>query len=190
MNNLKQFGYKFVLAKGFTKGTNNEKLCAITFDDGYKSVKQINDFMLKTKTPYSIFITSGFIEKQMDSFLLEWEIKELASTGSVEIGSHSVTHCDLKSLEKSDLNNELQQSKEYLSRISGQEIESFAYPFGSFDLRIINEVKKNYSYAYSVYSSVISDFRYSIPRLDLNRTNIKHFLVLLKDVWKYRSAVY
>lgn len=59
-------------------------------------------------------------------------IKQLHSVGH-EIGSHSVTHCDLTKLSENDILYELKVSKEVLEGIIDEKVRSFAYPYGCFN---------------------------------------------------------
>ena len=59
------------------------------------------------------------------------QIASLADSSLIEIGSHTVTHASLDSLETEDQYTELRQSKAQLEEISGQRIVSFAYPNGA-----------------------------------------------------------
>jgi len=58
-----------------------------------------------------------------------------------EIGSHSLTHRRLTDLPDNEVDRELSQSKATLEDITGQEIMSFCYPFGDFDLRVKSRVE-------------------------------------------------
>jgi peptidoglycan/xylan/chitin deacetylase (PgdA/CDA1 family) len=189
INELQEMNYKFLFAKDFAKYGGSEKVCTITFDDGYKDNLLVLDYMVLNQIPFTIFITSGFVENKMSSFLNVFDIKKLISSNIVEIGSHTVTHCELKSINEDDLKNELLSSKNYLSKITGTNIVSFAYPFGSYNERIIESVKKYYENSFAVYSSNKNDYVYSIPRLDINSINIKRKKVMLRDIWRYKKCL-
>jgi peptidoglycan/xylan/chitin deacetylase (PgdA/CDA1 family) len=57
-----------------------------------------------------------------------------------EIGSHGMTHRDLTKLHPDELMFELKKSKEMLENITGRPVNSFAYPYGFFNNRLINAV--------------------------------------------------
>ena len=74
------------------------------------------------------------------------EAREMQSKGW-EIGSHSLTHNfhnRLTKLSDEGLENELKKSKEILEE-RGFEIKTFAFPFGDYDAKVIEETKKYYS---------------------------------------------
>jgi peptidoglycan/xylan/chitin deacetylase (PgdA/CDA1 family) len=51
----------------------------------------------------------------------------------IEIGNHSATHVQCRSLENAEMHAELVLSREHLERLSGQKVRSFAVPYGSED---------------------------------------------------------
>ena len=67
------------------------------------------------------------------------QLKEMSRQGW-EIGSHSMSHPDLAVLSGEQLREELLNSKILLEAELGVEVQSFAYPFGSFTPEIVNKV--------------------------------------------------
>jgi peptidoglycan/xylan/chitin deacetylase (PgdA/CDA1 family) len=59
------------------------------------------------------------------------ELAELADSGLVTIGAHTVTHPMLALLSPEDQVDEISQSKIYLERVLGRPVTGFAYPNGS-----------------------------------------------------------
>jgi peptidoglycan/xylan/chitin deacetylase (PgdA/CDA1 family) len=55
-------------------------------------------------------------------------VRELHSQG-ISIGSHTITHPELKLLEQDEVENELSGSKKSLEDALGAPVKSFAYPF-------------------------------------------------------------
>jgi peptidoglycan/xylan/chitin deacetylase (PgdA/CDA1 family) len=58
------------------------------------------------------------------------ELRLLATSSLVTIGSHTVTHSQLASLSSSAQNEELETSKHQLEAWIGREVTTFSYPFG------------------------------------------------------------
>jgi peptidoglycan/xylan/chitin deacetylase (PgdA/CDA1 family) len=58
------------------------------------------------------------------------ELRALAADGLVEIGSHTITHPLLSALPAAEQRSEIAGSKTQLEQLVGQEVSSFAYPFG------------------------------------------------------------
>jgi peptidoglycan/xylan/chitin deacetylase (PgdA/CDA1 family) len=82
--------------------------------------------------------------------MMGWrELRELADSGH-EIGSHSMTHTILPSLSDADLERETRGSREMLQAALGRAVESFCYPNGDHDERVVAAVERaGYRYAVS-----------------------------------------
>lgn len=71
----------------------------------------------------------------------ELEIVELSREG-FEIGSHGCEHADLTSMSDDKLDAQMAGSKERLSSIIGEDVATFAYPYGLFDVRTMASARK------------------------------------------------
>lgn len=109
------------------------------------------------------------------------ELKKLAKNQLVEIGSHSLNHCNLanEGLDKQVV--EIKNSKLYLENMLGVHIQSFSYPFGGenhFTEDSVDLVKKT---GYDCGISNIQNFvsaktnLYSIPRFLIRNWGEKEF---------------
>ena len=65
-----------------------------------------------------------------DEALSPSDLKELSSSHLVTLGSHTVTHRNLKALTEDEVRYEMEESKRFLEAITGRNVEHFAYPFG------------------------------------------------------------
>ncbi len=87
------------------------------------------------------------IDKQCYALMNEKDLKQLASSPLIELGSHTHSHHLLTSLSDDELRFELQRSKSLLEKITGRKVESIAFPDGFYDKRVIdfsvNEGYKN-----------------------------------------------
>jgi peptidoglycan/xylan/chitin deacetylase (PgdA/CDA1 family) len=132
-------------------------------------------------------ISAYNIEKDLNSLpedlwkiLDQDELKELSASGIAEIGSHCHSHHNLVSIGFSDASRELQLSKDSLQRVTGLEIRSVAYPFGSYNTAIKDEAEKqgyNYQIAVDyVYPEDVNDprilDRHGIPSTTTYEANI------------------
>jgi|688.fasta_scaffold106330_2 peptidoglycan/xylan/chitin deacetylase (PgdA/CDA1 family) len=103
--------------------------------------------------------------------LTEEQIIELANSGFVEIGSHTVNHPVLAGLSEQEQRSELLTSKKFLESLIGREVHGFAFPYGtradytSETVSIVKEV--SYKYACSNIAEVIwpGTDRFQLPRL-------------------------
>jgi len=113
---------------------NQEKLVAITFDDGFRDfytaafpVLQQHGFAA------TMYLPTVFIGDERKSFksreCLIWkEVRELA-TESIEFGSHTVNHPKLVDLTWPENEEELSASKTKIEQQLGEPVRSFAYPY-------------------------------------------------------------
>ncbi len=104
----------------------------VTFDDGNADNYENAFPVLKNyKIPAAMFVPSGLMG---DKDFLTWpQVKEMAGSGLVEIGSHTVRHGYLPDLPPEKQRHEIAQSKVDLEEKLGREVEFFAYPSGGFN---------------------------------------------------------
>lgn len=123
-----------------------KKAVLLTFDDGYSSHYQ-NAFPLLKKYGMKgiFFIISN--RPDNDANYATWkEIKEMSDEGQ-EIGSHTVSHFDLRTLSEKKIVYELEESKKAIEAKIAKSVISFCYPSGQYDKRAIEVAKKNYLFA-------------------------------------------
>ena len=135
------------LLAGLRTGQLPPKPVAITIDDGFKSTYTLAYPVLKKYNfPVTLFIYTNFIDKNNGSLTWE-EIREMASH-NIEIGSHTLSHCNLLKYKKDEnyetylarIKKEIFLSKEILEAKIGVKIKYFAYPYGVYDPTIKNLV--------------------------------------------------
>ena len=118
-------------------------MISLSFDDGSAAFHQRALPRLDAKG----FVTTQYIPTaglvpHTDPFLMTGaQIRELALAGH-EIGSHSVGHPDLTQTTDAVLAAELEDSRATLESITGPgSVVDLAYPFGSYDARVIAAAK-------------------------------------------------
>ena len=57
----------------------------------------------------------------------------------MDIGSHSVSHMDMLSLNQEDVSKELKDSKNIIEDKIGKKIKYFSFPYGRYSKNIVNE---------------------------------------------------
>ena len=98
-----------------------------------------------------------FQEYKNATFCTYKELQEMQSSGSVQVVSHSYSHKNL--LEKDvNLEEELLKSKELIEKNLGNKVESFVYPFGKYNQKVLDETMKHYRYAFRIGNAVNKDF--------------------------------
>ena len=129
-------------------GKNN--YIAVTFDDAYRSVMEnALPILISKKIPATIFVPTGALGQKPtwikdtqhpfanETVMTSEEIQKLPSE-LVTIGSHTVTHKRLSSIDTSTFRQELTESKKSLESILGKEIHLISVPYGSFDISATN----------------------------------------------------
>lgn len=122
------------------------------------------------------------------------DVKELARSTFVEIGSHGMTHTPLSAESAKQLRHEVVKSRKILERITGSSITSFSYPFGlSHDVNaeVISEVRS------SGYSCGIANTRglinsgtdlFMIPRMLVRNWNLTEFQQKISEFIRVHSG--
>lgn len=110
------------------------KPVVITFDDGYRDF-YFNAYPILDKYGFSanVFLPAALIKDRPGQFkarqCLTWrEVKELHNEGIV-FGSHTMTHPQLRTMRKADIEFELRCSKDTIEDRLGSTVESFSYPY-------------------------------------------------------------
>jgi peptidoglycan/xylan/chitin deacetylase (PgdA/CDA1 family) len=86
--------------------------------------------------PAVAFVSSNLIGREIEGVeerYLTWgELREVADSGVVTVGSHAHTHRSLGLLPAAEAAAEAKRSREILQDKLGREVASFAYPFGTY----------------------------------------------------------
>jgi peptidoglycan/xylan/chitin deacetylase (PgdA/CDA1 family) len=136
----------------------NEKVIAITFDDGYGSMySKLLPLVREFGYPVTLFVYTDNISMKSTKNLTWRRLRAMDRQG-IDIQAHSITHCDLTQLSKKKndpearkrLYEELYLSKRILELYMNKKIDLFAYPYGKYDLTIIDmTAKSGYRRAFS-----------------------------------------
>ena len=74
------------------------------------------------------------------------------------IANHSLTHPHLEDLEQKEMAKEIGDSRKFLQDLFGQPVEGFAYPFGTWNDRVVETLKKEgHLYGRTVENGLWSD---------------------------------
>jgi peptidoglycan/xylan/chitin deacetylase (PgdA/CDA1 family) len=163
-----------------TAGTLPERAAAFTFDDGYQSTRRAARILAHHGFPGTVFAVTGFVggDRPMRWFgvdseppermrSLGWEeLAELQQSGW-EIGSHTVTHPLLTSLDQDSLERELEASRDAIADRLG-DCRSLAYPYGAADTRVAEAAgRAGYLVACTLTGVETADEPLRRPRLGL-----------------------
>jgi peptidoglycan/xylan/chitin deacetylase (PgdA/CDA1 family) len=109
------------------------------------------------------------------------ELRELASGDLVEIGAHTLTHPVLAQLPLDQQEQEIWDSKRRLEAVIGQEVTSFAYPYGKehhYNRQTVEAVRaEGFACACSNFGGLVtrSSNRFALPRFQPMDWDGDHF---------------
>ncbi len=123
----------------------NEKAAVLTFDDGYYSMySKLLPLAKEFGYPITLFVYVNFINSGGKNSLT-WELLKKMDREGIDIQGHSLSHSDLTKFSGKDdylsgkkMYEEIYLSKLILSIYLDKEIKYFAFPYGRYDLRIID----------------------------------------------------
>ncbi|HVB56406.1 MAG TPA: polysaccharide deacetylase family protein [Candidatus Acidoferrales bacterium] len=189
MKFLRDEGYRAVhldaAVKSLERGEHNSRHVVITFDDGYRDFfTAAYPVLAEFDHTAVLFVPSGLIEDRRTQFLgrecLTWsEVRELHARG-IQIGSHSVTHRELKYMGAAQVEEEVARSKNTIEAKIGQSVESFSYPYAFPETEVVlartlRELLEKHGYKNGVTTILgtanrASD-RFFLPRLPVNSSD-------------------
>jgi peptidoglycan/xylan/chitin deacetylase (PgdA/CDA1 family) len=129
-------------------GTLPPKSVAITFDDGYAdNLFAALPVLQRYNARATIYVVVDRHDRDWSTYkkahhnsgelaqepkLTDAQVQQLVESGLIEIGSHTLTHANLSRLDDQMREHELSESRRVLKQLTGQPVESFAYPFGIY----------------------------------------------------------
>ncbi|WP_214645899.1 polysaccharide deacetylase family protein [Acinetobacter terrestris] len=164
---MKAEGFHFVTMQELQAnwGKHPEKTVAITFDDGYlDNLENAYPILEKYQAKATIYVVVDRHDRDWSTYkkahhnsgelarefkLNDEQVKFLADSGLVEIGSHTLTHANLDKLDEAECLKELFESKVQLEQLTNRPVTSFAYPFGIYSARDL-EIAKQVGYSNAV----------------------------------------
>lgn len=136
-----------ILNERVTLGTRS---AILTFDDGYEdfytdAFPLLQQYQIKA----TVYVITDFIGR--NGFMNKRQLKEIADSGLVEIGSHTLNHLNLKYVSSDEAKRQIFESKETLIDQLNVPVKTFAYPAGGYDEVAVELVREaSYSAAVSV----------------------------------------
>jgi len=166
------------------RGTPPRDLVAVTFDDGYREMATTAWPILRDLAiPAAAFLPTGFIQGNSPAPLragagrrgappepLTWDqVGEMAASGLLTIGSHSVTHRDFDRLSPAEAEDEAGASKALIESKTGAEVDVFAYPRAV----VAHEEVVAAHYRYAVAADSVKNVARSFDPLRVTRTPVR-----------------
>jgi peptidoglycan/xylan/chitin deacetylase (PgdA/CDA1 family) len=114
----------------------------LTFDDGWRGVySDAYPILKKYDLKFTTYLISSYLDRN-SGYLTKDEIREMLQSGLLEIGNHTATHVLLGFFGHDVVTREIQNAEEQLENDFGIHSTTFAYPGGSYNKNVIDEVEK------------------------------------------------
>lgn len=142
---------------------------AITFDDAFRSFRQwAMPELTRRRIPVMVFVPTGYLGKRSawvdnggenpvgEEVMSIEELREIAASEIMEIGSHCITHPNLVQLSEDEARLELQESRKSLQTMLGKSIDSVSFPYGSATEReLILAREAGYRFMFSIIPQML-----------------------------------
>jgi peptidoglycan/xylan/chitin deacetylase (PgdA/CDA1 family) len=156
---LLERGYSPVTFTQALEDDSFERVLAVTFDDGYRSVvEQALPVLSSLGVPATVFVAASFVggdrpmswpgidhwlgtEHEYELLPMTWEELGRLRDEGWEIGSHTNSHPRLTRLDDADLVGELGSSRRLIEENLEAPCTSVAYPFGDVDRRVADAAR-------------------------------------------------
>ncbi|TSC64364.1 MAG: polysaccharide deacetylase [Parcubacteria group bacterium Gr01-1014_91] len=150
---------------------------AVTFDDGYQHVLTVAlPILERYRIPATVFLPSDMSARTSPDDrprLTEEELRTLARSPLITIGSHAETHKKFTELAPEEMKKESVNSAEKLAGILGKRPSLFAYPFGSRSTVAETAVKDaGYEAAFGISEGTVrpGDNLFGLKRVQVDST--------------------
>jgi peptidoglycan/xylan/chitin deacetylase (PgdA/CDA1 family) len=140
---LRRRGYQFVTAGDLSPhGPPPPRTAVLTFDDGWlDALTTVTPMLARLGIRASFFVCPGMwggqhplVTGPPGRLLDEDGVRALAEAG-MDVGSHAMTHRDLRGLSDAELEKELVRSRAKIERVTGRPCRTLAHPYGLSDER-------------------------------------------------------
>lgn len=114
----------------------------ITFDDGYRD-NYTNAFPILKKYGFkgTVFVITGSVG--LKNYLTWNMIREMYSSGLVDIGAHTVNHYILSKIPIADAQSEISMSRSKIAKEIGVQPSFFSYPSGKNNPEVVKAVQQD-----------------------------------------------
>ena len=200
---LSEDGWNFFTMTELVEKKDNlpKKSLAITFDDGYEdNLTNALPILKQYKAKATIYLVIDRHDREWSSKrkkknssgelknepkLSDEQVKELIYSGLIEIGSHTITHNNLPTLNKEEKLREIRDSKKEIEEKFNIKCNSFCYPFGLYDSEDVKIVKEaGYSNATTTQKgidNILNANLYELKRITVSgKDNLFAFKIKIK----------
>jgi len=173
----------------------------VTFDDAFVSFRDVAWPLLKEHgVPVTVFVptehagrTNRWPDESYSGIpelpLLDWDALARLAADGVQLGSHTRSHRDLRTVSDDDLIDELEGAADRIEEITRRP-DVLAYPYGFADARVAAAARNVYAYACTDELAALreSDDRHLLPRLDAYYLQAPGLLEGF-GTWRFRTYV-
>ncbi|MBI2031075.1 MAG: polysaccharide deacetylase family protein [Candidatus Levybacteria bacterium] len=144
---LSSSGYSTITAEELINALRNHtglpaKSVVITLDDGYENAYTYAYLIAqKYQIKLNLMIATGLVGNQ--DFLIWDQIKEMRNSGLVYFTNHTWSHYAVGNGSYEKIQYEIQTAKGQLEQYTGQTINIFTYPYGSFSPNAIQILQQD-----------------------------------------------
>ena len=184
IDNLRARGFSFISADDLYKILQGQKptpwrAVLLSFDDGYHDfVSDALPILKEFNLPSIVFIHADRSPKGLGNNLplLSWDdIREMKKY-RVEIGNHSNSHPDMKSLSADNLQAEINKTEEIFLRETSERPKFFAFPSGRYNQKVVDCLRDNkYALAFTINPWLVKkeNDKLMLPRIGVIRNTNK-----------------
>ena len=121
-------------------GTAPMQSVVVTFDDAWSDTHEnALDVLVEHSIPATLYVPTIFLGRK--DFLTRVQLVEIKQAG-IQIGAHTRTHRDLRACSDTELDDEIAGSRSDLEDVLNTEVDTFAYPKGLHDHRVVDAVAR------------------------------------------------
>ncbi len=154
-----------------------ERAIAITFDDVYESAYlKAFPVLEEKKIPYTVFVTQCYVGQ--DGYITKSQLQTLINSSNCTVGFHAQEHKLMRGLTNTEINQITNPT--LFENLYHIKCEYFAFPYGSIyacpKRAVIIAANHQYKAIFSTICSSISSkkidqYRYFLPRINVNEDN-------------------
>jgi peptidoglycan/xylan/chitin deacetylase (PgdA/CDA1 family) len=134
---------------------HSDRKFVLTFDDGYRDVyERAWPILRRERIPFVLYLTTGPVESGQpltpggSADPLSWaQIDEMLESGLMNLGAHTHSHKDLRTISADEVAAEIGESNELISQRTGVEPTHFAYPWGYWSPHSDSIIRQAYTSA-------------------------------------------
>ncbi len=148
-----------------------DRTVAITIDDAYLSVYTEAWPRLKAKGfPFTVFVATDPVDNGHPNYMSWDQLRQLQANG-IGIGSQTKSHPHMHQISLTEIDTELSSSNQRFLSELGLRPTLFAYPYGEYNLAVIERVKAaGFTAAFGQNSGIAHGFDgfFELPRFAFN----------------------